>query len=137
MAGHQDCKIKGDVGERKMRVASVFYSALFFVLAIFQFRNSPPDSFVLLTISLIFAISLVKKEGEVYALSASILAIVFASLSALSALSSSLVLLISHKPFALAFESQLGVLGFLTLPVVLRYRKLQSYRKSYRTNRNL
>ncbi len=103
-----------------MKASCVAYSALFLSTAILQFKNSPPDSFVLMTISLIFAISVFR--GEVYALSASILAVVFAALSVLSALSSSILMLLSHKPIAIAFKSQLGVVGFLTLPVLLKVR---------------
>ena len=113
-------------------VLYIAYSAIFLAASYLQFRNSPSDSFVLLTISLIFAIAAFKSlkpsgtHGEVYALSASVIAVVFACLSLLSALASSMVLLISHKPVVLAFESQLGVVGFITLPYLVSRTRVRN-----------
>ncbi len=94
------------------KVVYALYSTLFLALALL---GKPPDSFVLLTVSVIFAFAV--KRGKVYALAASILGVTFAVLSAMSIAATAVSAIITHQQFLICLKSQPGVAGFVCVPL--------------------
>ncbi|RUM34045.1 MAG: hypothetical protein DSY33_03205 [Archaeoglobus sp.] len=112
----------------KFKVVCMVFSAVFFIVAITDLSNSIPDSFVLFTVSLCFFFAI--KKGEIYAIAASIISLVFALLSLMSVLSSILLLILSHQKLHSTelikiFKGQIGVIGFISAPFLAKLKSMR------------